>query len=110
MERPVATSALGGVGMDASLTGHDAGQAVFVDKGGTLVENVPYSVDPAKLRFTPHALDGLRLLGKKGYRIIVVSNQPGLAYGMFTRAQLTQLQLALAAMMEREGVQLADFY
>jgi len=96
--------------MDGSLTGHDAGQAVFVDKDGTLVENVPYNVDPAKLRFTPHALDGLRLLGKKGYRIIVVSNQPGLAYGMFTRAQLTQLQLALAAMMEREGVQLADFY
>ena len=38
------------------------GRAVFIDKDGTLVENVPYNVDPAKVRFTPNALEGLRLL------------------------------------------------
>src|SRR2546423_9980339 len=65
------------------------GKAVFVDKDGTLVENLPHNVDPALVRFTPHAADGLRLLGKKGYRLIVVTNQPGLAYGLFTRAALT---------------------
>jgi len=86
------------------------GRAVFIDKDGTLVENVPYNVDPAKVRFTPNALEGLRLLGDKGWRLIVVTNQPGLAYGMFTRAALTRLQLALADMLQREGVQLAGFY
>jgi D-glycero-D-manno-heptose 1,7-bisphosphate phosphatase len=103
--------------MSASFPAHDGGacrtangRAVFIDKDGTLVENVPYNVDPGKLRFTPHAMDGLRLLAERGYQLIVVTNQPGLAYGMFTRAQLTQLQMALAEMMQREGVHLTDFY
>lgn len=85
-------------------------RAVFVDKDGTLVESVPYNVDPAKLRFTPNAMEGLRLLAQRGFLIIVVTNQPGLAYGMFTRGQLTQLQLALADLMQHEGVTLTDFY
>ena len=43
-------------GRDSALLG--AGRAVFVDKDGTLVEDVPYNVDPARLRFTPAALVG----------------------------------------------------
>ena len=41
--------------------------AVFLDKDGTLIENVPYNVDPAKLRFTRGAVEGLRLLQRQGY-------------------------------------------
>lgn len=85
-------------------------RAVFIDKDGTLVENVPYNVDPAKLRLTPHALEGLALLQRHGYRLIVVTNQPGLAYGMFSRGELAQLQHALFAMCAEGGVELADFY
>jgi D-glycero-D-manno-heptose 1,7-bisphosphate phosphatase len=85
-------------------------RAVFIAKDGTLVEDVPNNVDPARLRFTPNAFDGLRLLADSGYELIVVTNQPGLAYGLYTRAALTQLQLALAEMLQREGVRLADFY
>ena len=85
-------------------------RAVFVDKDGTLLENLPHNVDPARMRFTPNAMQGLRLLVERGYRLIVVTNQPGLAYGMFTRAELTRLQHALADAMQREGVPLTDFY
>ena len=85
-------------------------KAVFIDKDGTLVEDLPYNVDPSKVRFTPHAIEGMRLLATHGYRLIVVTNQPGLAYRMFTRAALSQLQLALAAMLANEGVHLDDFY
>lgn len=97
-------------GLDGAADAPPLRPAVFVDKDGTLVEDVPYNVDPALLRFTPHALEGLRLLAERGYPLIVVTNQPGLAYGMFTRAQLTQLQLALAEMLQGEGVPLTDFY
>lgn len=103
--------------MSAIFSGHDgsadaspARAAVFIDKDGTLVEDVPDNVDPARVRFTPHALDALRMLAERGYPLIVVTNQPGLAYGRFTRAELTRLQLALAEMMQREGVLLTDFY
>ena len=97
-------------GLDGPADAPPTRAAVFIDKDGTLVEDVPDNVDPARLRFTPHALEALRLLAERGYPLIVVTNQPGLAYGRFTRAELTRLQLALAEMMQREGVPLTDFY
>jgi histidinol-phosphate phosphatase family protein len=98
--------ALSGAAVDAA----SSARAVFLDKDGTLVENVPYNVDPARLRFTPHALEGLRLLVAHGWRLIVVSNQPGLAYGLFQRAELMRLRAALAERMAEGGAPLTDFY
>ncbi len=84
--------------------------AVFIDKDGTLVENVPYNVDPALVRFTPNAIEGLRRLSDAGYKLVVVTNQPGIAYNYFDRAALTRLQLALQAMLAEAGVTLHGFY
>ena len=85
-------------------------RAVFLDKDGTLVEDVPYSVDPAQLRFTPNAVEALRLLAEHGYALVVASNQSGLARGLFDRAALARLQAALEAMLARDGIHLAGFY
>lgn len=78
-------------------------RAVFIDKDGTLVENVPYNVDPGHLRFTSHALEALQSLERAGYALVVVTNQPGLALGRFTRAQLVALQQALVSKLRDEG-------
>lgn len=85
-------------------------RAVFLDKDGTLVEDVPYNVDPALLRFTPNALEALQLLASNGWRLVVVSNQSGLARGYFDRAQLARLQAALEALLARAGIRLDGFY
>jgi len=87
-----------------------SGRAIFIDKDGTLVEDIPNNVDPAKLRFTPRAIEGLRLLADNGYRLMVVTNQPGLAYGMFSRLEHSRLRNALGATLESAGVHLTDFY
>jgi histidinol-phosphate phosphatase family protein len=87
------------------------GRAVFVDKDGTLIENVPYNVDPALVRFTPSALVGLRALADAGYAIIVVTNQPGLATGRFTRREFAALESALCRRVREEsGVEIAAIY
>jgi histidinol-phosphate phosphatase family protein len=85
-------------------------RAVFLDKDGTLVEDVPYNVDPARLKFTAQAVEGLRLLQAQGYLLIVVTNQPGIALGHFGRAELARLQAALKRMLADEGVELQGFY
>jgi HAD superfamily hydrolase (TIGR01662 family) len=59
-------------------------RAIFLDKDGTLVENIPYNVDPARLVLTPHALEALRVLQREGYRLVIVTNQSGVARGYFT--------------------------
>jgi D-glycero-D-manno-heptose 1,7-bisphosphate phosphatase len=84
-------------------------RAVFLDKDGTLVENVPYNVDPACLRLTPHAAQGLRMLADHGYRLIVVTNQSGIARGYFDRAALDRVHDALGAMLRAEGVHIDDY-
>jgi histidinol-phosphate phosphatase family protein len=84
--------------------------AVFVDKDGTLVEDLPYNVDPARMRFTARALPALRLLSGQGYQIIVVTNQPGVALGYFGLDALHRLRRALARRLDRAGVPLAGFY
>jgi len=84
--------------------------AVFIDKDGTLVENVPHNVDPALLRFQPGALEALAAMSAAGFALLVATDQSGLARGQFTRAQLAQLQAVLEQRLRREaGVQLLDF-
>jgi len=84
--------------------------AVFIDKDGTLVEDVPFNVDPSLVRFTRHAVEGLRTLDRAGYAIVVVTNQPGIATGRFSQADFNRLQSALTAMISTEaGVALTGF-
>lgn len=83
--------------------------AVFLDKDGTLVENVPYNVDPARLRFTRRAPAALQRLQRAGYALVVVSNQSGLARGLFDAAALDALLAALRQRLRDEaGVELTD--
>jgi D-glycero-D-manno-heptose 1,7-bisphosphate phosphatase len=62
--------------------------AVFLDEDGTLVENVPDNVDPARIRLAGGAAAGLRALQDAGYRLVVVSNQAGFARGLFAESAL----------------------
>lgn len=85
-------------------------KAVFLDKDGTLVENVPYNIAPERVRLMPYAGEGLRLLQAAGYLVMVVSNQSGVARGLFPEAALGPVWHALAALLAREGVRLKDIY
>lgn len=85
-------------------------RAVFIDKDGTLVENVPYNVDPALVRFTPNALPALRRLADAGFLVVVVSNQPGIAQQRFGMPALQELANAIDARLRQAGAPLAGFY
>ncbi|WP_046115579.1 D-glycero-alpha-D-manno-heptose-1,7-bisphosphate 7-phosphatase [Aquincola tertiaricarbonis] len=86
-------------------------RAVFLDKDGTLVEDVPWNVDPALLRFTPQALPALQRLAAAGYLLVIVTNQSGLATGRFTAAEFGVLQQALLQRLREEaGIEIAGLY
>jgi histidinol-phosphate phosphatase family protein len=75
---------------------------LFIDKDGTLVENVPYNVDPALLRFMPGAGAALARLQRAGLALVIVTNQSGIARGLFTREQFDALQHALLQRLQQE--------
>lgn len=84
--------------------------AVFLDKDGTLVEDVPYNVDPEQIRFAAGVETGLRSLHAAGYQLIVISNQSGVARGYFEAAALVAVEEHLRQVMNSFGVPLAGFY
>lgn len=81
--------------------------ALFIDKDGTLIENVPFNVDPRRLRFMPGAGSALARLQRAGWALVIVTNQSGLARGCFTRAEFARLQQVLLQRLQDEaGVQI----
>jgi len=60
------------------------GRAIFLDRDGTLCKLVPYLSDPAQLELIPGAGEALRAARAAGYRLVVVTNQSGIARGLFT--------------------------
>jgi D-glycero-D-manno-heptose 1,7-bisphosphate phosphatase len=69
--------------------------AVFFDRDGTLMHEVHYCDDPAKVAAIPGAADALRRLKARGYRIIIITNQSGIGRGYFTVAQFEAVQAEL---------------
>lgn len=85
-------------------------KAVFLDKDGTLIENHPFDRAPEHIEWMPGTIDGLRRLHCLGYALIVVSNQGGIAQGLFTVEDLLCEELALRAELAKFEVPLAGFY
>jgi histidinol-phosphate phosphatase family protein len=83
---------------------------VFLDKDGTLVEDIPYNVDPGLIRLSAGAAEGLRLLHTSGFRLIVISNQSGVALGRFPESALAGVRARLEELLADVGVPLAGFY
>ncbi|MGE5638715.1 MAG: D-glycero-alpha-D-manno-heptose-1,7-bisphosphate 7-phosphatase [Clostridia bacterium] len=81
--------------------------AVFLDKDGTLVEDVPYNVDSARVRLGPGAEAAVRSLAAHGYRLIVVSNQGGVGLGRLRETDLVVLNGRLQRLLDGA---LAGFY
>ena len=80
--------------------------AVLLDKDGTLIEDVPYNVDPALIRLRPGAGAALRTLQAAGFRLVVVSNQSGVARGLFAESALSAVAARLRALLAAEQVAL----
>jgi D-glycero-D-manno-heptose 1,7-bisphosphate phosphatase len=87
-----------------------ADKVVILDRDGTIVVDRGYLADPAGLEFEPAAPEGLRWLHRRGYRLIVISNQSGVGRGYFTTERLAAMNERLRAMIETAGAKLDGIY
>ena len=65
--------------------------AVFLDRDGVLTEEKGYVDSLQDLAIFPYAAECVREIHEKGYYAIVVTNQSGVARGLFTEAQLKEM-------------------
>ena len=85
-------------------------RAVFIDRDGTLVHPRHYPSRPGELRVYKDIGPGLRELQRLGFRLVVITNQAGIARGYFTEEDLQCMHEFLARTLEREGVRLDAIY
>jgi D-glycero-D-manno-heptose 1,7-bisphosphate phosphatase len=85
-------------------------KAIFLDKDGTLIDDIPYNVDPRAMTLCSGAGAALRLLARRGFRFFVVSNQDGIAAGRFNEDAMAAVGLRLAQLLSGEEVALDAFY
>ena len=85
-------------------------RAIFLDRDGTLVHPRHYPSRPEQLKLYTGIGPELRALQKEGFRLVVITNQAGIARGYFTEADLQHMHDYLTAELAQLGVQLDAIY
>lgn len=73
--------------------------AVFLDRDGTIMEEVHYCKDPAQVRLIPGALEALRRLKAAGFLLVIVTNQSGIARGLLTQSDYAAVDARLSELL-----------
>lgn len=85
-------------------------KAIFLDKDGTLIPDVPYNVNPDFISLQNGVVEGLRLLKDQGYIFAVISNQAGVARGYFKVDDLEKVKEKLNLLLNKEGIHIGAYY
>jgi D-glycero-D-manno-heptose 1,7-bisphosphate phosphatase len=102
MTRPFPSASSGAATTPANVPSPNGSPAVFVDRDGTLMEEVCYCNDPEKVRLIAGASEALRSLRQRGYRTVLVTNQAGIARGLISRAQYEAVHARLLDLLGPE--------
>ena len=85
-------------------------RAVFMDRDGTISEEVGYINHPSRYRVFPYAAEAVRLLNEAGWLAILVTNQAGVARGYFTEDLIEAVHDVLKLELEHDGARLDAIY
>lgn len=109
IERIVATQAGSGAAFDA-LPPPKPAPAVFLDRDGVINQHVEYLHDPDKFQLVPGALEAMKLLKERGFRVVVITNQPGIGLGYYTFEDFFVVNRKLLRATEQAGFTLDRVY
>lgn len=85
-------------------------RAVFIDRDGTISEEVGYINHASRFKLFPYAADALRRLNENGWLAIITTNQAGVARGYFTEEMIASVHQRMTEGLEQEGAKLDAIY
>jgi D-glycero-D-manno-heptose 1,7-bisphosphate phosphatase len=85
-------------------------RAVFLDRDGVLIEDTGFPDDPGRIRLLPGAAEGLRALRSAGFRLVVATNQSGVARELLDEATLAAIHDRLLELLAAESAALDAIY
>ena len=84
--------------------------AVFLDRDGTLIEEVGYLDRPERVELYPYSADAIRALNRAGLRIVMVTNQSGVARGFFSEAVVHAVHGHIERLLAEAGAHIDAYY
>jgi D-glycero-D-manno-heptose 1,7-bisphosphate phosphatase len=85
-------------------------RAVFIDRDGTISEEVGYVNHVSRYRVFPFAAEAIRILNHAGWLAILVTNQAGVARGYFDEKMIERVHEVLTSELARDGAKLDAIY
>jgi len=84
--------------------------AVFLDRDGTMIEDVGYLSRLDQVKWYPGTMDAIRLLNRAGYVVCVITNQGGIGLGLFDDAFVQMVHTTLDAQLAASGARMDGWY
>ncbi len=85
-------------------------RAVFLDRDGTIIEEVGYLDRPERVEFFPWTIEAIRVLNRAGLAVVLVSNQSGIARGFFTADVVDAVHERMSEMLAAGGARIDAYY
>ena len=87
-----------------------ANRAVFIDRDGTMAKDVHYCRRPEDFELLPDTAKAIRLLNQHSFKVIVITNQSGIARGYFTEETLAEIHEKMRGELAKEGAWVDAIY
>ena len=84
--------------------------AAFLDRDGVVIEESHYLGDADRVRLVPGAGESIATLNRAGWVVVVVTNQSGVARGLFSRDSVCAVHERLASLLLEYGARIDSFY
>jgi D,D-heptose 1,7-bisphosphate phosphatase len=84
--------------------------AIFLDRDGVINTEVNYLTNPDDFEFIDGSIKALKILKKKGYLLIVITNQAGIARGYFSEMTLNKIHDKMMKILQKNNIFLDDIF
>ncbi len=85
-------------------------KAVFLDRDGTIIEDAGYIGEIERVRFLPGVGEAIRLLNESCFKVIVITNQAGVARGYFSEEAVQEVNTFIRESLAQEAALIDSFY
>lgn len=85
-------------------------RAVFLDRDGVINEDYGFVHDVKRFKFIQGSIEGLQLISKKGYKLIIVTNQSGIGRGYYTEEDFKRVNEYMLEELRKKGVMIHKVY
>ena len=85
-------------------------KAVFLDRDGTIVEDVGYMKSPSQINFLPGAIDAIKKLKDNGFKVIVITNQSGIARDLLSEEDFKMITAEIDRQLLANGAKIEATY